>query len=364
MQSFKKAIFSTAAVFLIVLLGSVGIIEILMNSEYYHCSDKRNIESQSGKINLIVSGSSNGMNGFNPRILDEKLELNSYNLCGPAMESHAKYLLLKQTAQENDIEIAILDMNCNDMMRSPGALEVNMYAIPRINRFFDRVSFFFTVVDSDAMEPLIGNYLYDGSYVAFSKILGENSLLGTIGNKSNVDYTAKGFREGPFTGNESIALSESDIISHYNTSPINLEGENFERNDKYVREYINYCKKNNIRCIMSVTPLSDADIWSHDKWENLKKYLDTLSEEYGCELYDFNLLKNRYMLFSDKSTFQDATHLNGAGAEKFTTQFCEIINSVDSGKDISNLFYSSYEEMKQDSPYMKYYLIHKDDKQE
>ena len=188
MQSFKKAILSTLAVFLIVLLGSVGIIEILMNSEYYHCCDKRNIESQSGKIDLIVSGSSNAMNAFIPRMLDERLQLNSYNLCGPAMESHAKYLLLKQTAKDNDIAIAVLDMNYDDMSLSPGAVEGNMYAIPRINSFFDRVSFFFTVVDGDAMEPLIGNYLYDGSYVAFSRTLGESSILGTIGNKSNVDY--------------------------------------------------------------------------------------------------------------------------------------------------------------------------------
>ena len=68
------------------------------------------------------------------------------------------------------------------------------------------------------------------------------------------------------------------------------------------------------------------------------------------------------MLFSDSSTFVDGTHLNRAGAEKFTPQFCEIINSVDSGKDVSDLFYSSYEEMKKDSPYMKYYLTHKNDK--
>lgn len=363
MQSFKKAILSTLAVFLIVLLGSVGIIEILMNSEYYHCCDKRNIESQSGKIDLIVSGSSNAMNAFIPRMLDERLQLNSYNLCGPAMESHAKYLLLKQTAKDNDIAIAVLDMNYDDMSLSPGAVEGNMYAIPRINSFFDRVSFFFTVVDGDAMEPLIGNYLYDGSYVAFSRAFGESSILGTIGDKSNVDYSAKGFREGMYPENKkSIAFSESDIISHYNTSQINLFGKNFERNDKYVKEYITYCKENNIRCIISVTPFSDSHIWIYDNWDDYKTYLENLSEEYGCEFYDFNLLKNRYMLFSDSSTFVDGTHLNRAGAEKFTPQFCEIINSVDSGKDVSDLFYSSYEEMKKDSPYMKYYLTHKNDK--
>lgn len=43
------------------------------------------------------------------------------------------------------------------------------------------------------------------------------------------------------------------------------------------------------------------------------------------------------------------------GATIFSKKFAEIIKKASNGIDISSSFYSSYDELKNDSPYMLYY---------
>ena len=74
----------------------------------------------------------------------------------------------------------------------------------------------------------------------------------------------------------------------------------------------------------------------------------------GCEMYDMNLAKDRYSLYHDDISFYDETHMSMAGAKAFTKALCDIVNKSRTGEDISPLFYKSYNEMKQDSPYMQY----------
>ena len=47
----------------------------------------------------------------------------------------------------------------------------------------------------------------------------------------------------------------------------------------------------------------------------------------------------------------DETHLSSEGAAAMTKRFCQIAAATGEGKDVSSWFYSSYEELKQDSPY-------------
>ena len=124
---------------------------------------------------------------------------------------------------------------------------------------------------------------------------------------------------------------------------------------------MSYAEENGIRVVFVTVPESDGYLWKRDGFDDFKSICQKWFVEKNCEYYDFNLLKDRYRLFSDSCSYVDEGHLCGVGSETFTSVFCDIIKKVDAGEDVSDLFYDSYKEMKQDSPYMEYYLAHKDD---
>lgn len=59
-------------------------------------------------------------------------------------------------------------------------------------------------------------------------------------------------------------------------------------------------------------------------------------------------------MFYDEESFFDYLHLSGQGADNFTAAFAAIVKKRGSGEDVTNLFYSSYVEMKNHSPYMQF----------
>ena len=73
-----------------------------------------------------------------------------------------------------------------------------------------------------------------------------------------------------------------------------------------------------------------------------------VSDETGCRLYDFNLLKDRFSLFRDDVSFHDTEHMSRVGAEVFTAVFCDTLLAEQRGEDISSRFYASYAEMTED----------------
>ena len=74
----------------------------------------------------------------------------------------------------------------------------------------------------------------------------------------------------------------------------------------------------------------------------------------NVEFYDFNLLRDRYTLFSDSDCYStDPHHMSEKGARIFSEVFSTIIQEAYGGKDVSGYFYSSFEEMIIDSPYSR-----------
>ena len=76
-----------------------------------------------------------------------------------------------------------------------------------------------------------------------------------------------------------------------------------------------------------------------------------LAEKYGVPLFDFNLLRSRYELFSDETSFSDDSHLSREGAEVFAAVMADILSRYRAGEDVSPLFNSSYQEVIHDSVY-------------
>lgn len=349
MRSSKKAIIVSVVFLLVIALFTVGISEILMRSEYYHCCDNKNRQRLEGKINVLFTGASHGMNGFNTEVIDKKINCVSYNLSGPAMGFRARYYLMKQEIERNHIDTVVIDITFNSLLKESGG-SGDIFALPRIYTMKERLKYFFTKIPLSDMTGLIGNMMHDGIYIMESKLIGKNSLLGTENNLDNVDYEAKGYRK---TLTNDLTLSDSEVESCLNSMTISVDYP--KDNIKYLNKSIELCKEKNIRVIVVVIPISDNFIWTYDEWYKFHDYLIEYCKEKDIEFFDFNLLKNRYSIFNDKNTFTDSVHMSEEGSIVFSEKMCEIFNLSLTKQDLSDLFYSSYEEMKADSPYMKIY---------
>ena len=74
--------------------------------------------------------------------------------------------------------------------------------------------------------------------------------------------------------------------------------------------------------------------------------------------WDFSLYKDVDTLNLLVEDFSDAHHLNGQGAEKFTTVLCDTITRDRAGEDVSALFFDTVEEKLSETPDQSIAMAH------
>lgn len=360
MRDFKKAIISSVSFVLLIVIFSVCIIEPYYHTDYYSFTDRKYRDTLAGSIDYVIIGSSHAMTAFCPSIIDEKLNCNSYNLSGSLMTFRGREELLKEELVRNPVKNVIIEVAYNALSRDEYDAEGNMYLLPRLNGAKNRFKYLFENEILSNYDLIYSNDLGCGLTVCerIAYLLIKNY------DKENLkDIISSGCSNYPYnkdcnlrTTKNNVSLEGQNIIDNYNIEYIPKDYN--EDNIDTIERMIDICNENNINVRLVVTPISDSEIWEYDGWDYFYDYMKNFSEKNNVSFFDFNLLKSRYSLFDDKDTFSDNHHMCEEGAKIFTNEFCSITNYVNSGDSIDDLFYSSYEEMKADSPYMEYYSTH------
>ena len=344
MQTFKRVIVSSLSFLLILAIVSCAILIPWKNSESGYYMDSKLRGNLAGEIDFVVIGASHGLAAFIPRIIDDELGCYSYNLCGSLMTMNSRTYLLKKELNRNPIKTVVLEISYNALTRTyeKDYGDGEFITLLRLDSFPERLSYMIQYVD---FNDWLNIYCRDMN----SALSDWRSAL--IHNVSCVNYEAKGYKSKETVN---IALSNDEIIESYNSS--SAAGEFTSANMEQFYELIKSCKEKNCEIYVVCTPVSDSCIWRNDDWDVFYTEMYKICEEQGVEWLDFNLLKDRYDIFSDSETFYDELHLSNNGAELFTHAFTKVVNLYRSGTDVSDMFYNSYSEMKNDSPYMDYYL--------
>jgi hypothetical protein len=343
MHNFKKVISSVVVTILLFTVVSWTIIAPYMNSEFSYFQDNKLRESIAGEIDVIAIGASHGLNAFDTGILDASLDCFSYNLSASMMTLDSKYYLLKKELDRNPVETVILELSFDTLARNESAEFAigDEVTIARLDSFGERMNYMLRYMKIDDWLNLYSRQIVTGLARYLSMLHGSEM--------NSVDYGAKGYCA---KNTADVTLSEEQVPRVFNSRSVVADYP--EKNIAKLNSIVELCKEHDVRIIVTVVPLSDALIWENDGWDDFYHWTTLYCEENDCEFYDLNLIRNRYELFNDRESFSDADHLCSDGAEVFTKAFCDIINRVDAGEDISHLFYSSYAEMKQDSPYAVY----------
>lgn len=342
MQAFKKIIWSTLSFLIVLIIVSSAVLLPWENSESGSYMDSKLRESLAGKVDFIVVGASHGLAAFVPEIIDEELECFSYNLCGTMMPIYNRTYMLNKELARNPVKTVVLEMSYNALSRTSKREygEGESLTLLRLDSFSERLSY---MVKNVAFDDWLNVYCrHMISALSYWKSVLHHSAI------TRVDYSAKGYR-----AKESMdqTLSDDMIIDAYNSSK--AIGEFTQENMDQFYELIHICKEQNCKIYVVSTPISNAAIWRSDDWDEFYRAMSEICAQQDIPWFDFNLLKDRYTQFLDASSFNDYAHLSAEGAEHFTYAFTDVINRYRTGEDVSSLFYSSYAEMKNDSPYME-----------
>ena len=343
MHNFKKALSTTTALILAFLITFAAIIAPCFDADS-QCSDAKLRRDLSGKIDYIFSGASHTFQAVDPSVIDKELGVCSYNMSSPSASMDGRYTLLEKEVYRNNLDTVVIDISFDGLTRS--AASENAVGEPMIacrldslsesiGYLADHTSFF-----NNDVENVISIFMRYGLKAWKDKLTGQTGVL----------QRNKGFWPIPAID---VRLKTEEIVETYNTEQghIVFSEENIEQLEKMIR----LCHENNIRVMVVVIPLSDAFLWQHSNMDGFLAELKLLCEKNNCPVYDFNLLRNRYEIFSDQDAFCNLTHMSESGAASFSKAFCDLVKELDVNANVDNLFYGSYDELKQSSPYMYIY---------
>lgn len=342
MQTFKKTIFITTLLLLVVAIISAIIIEPMIISECNYYSDASYRKETAGNYDFLFIGDSDGMTAFSPDIFDSKTGCTSYNLSETMLTSGSTYYLLKKEIKRNKIKNVAIQISCTTFGRTPENEhgDGDSVTVQRLDSFADRVVFLHNHSSINESMDIYSRLLVSG--------LSSWKSLAFL-NSNNSEKSAKGWY--PKEENN-LYLNRDKAIQTYNSTELSIN-----TNIDFVQEYneiIKLCNDNNINAFFVILPYSDEYTWAQKNLDYIKNYLDEFSLKLNTPVYDFNLYKEKNSFFSDKYSYCDSFHMSEKGGIAFTTCFADFYNNRIVADNKLNSFYDSYVEAKIHSPYSQY----------
>jgi len=333
MHNFRKIIIHSLLILIFVVILLVGYMAPYFYGEVYYYQDYKVRKSLSGEIDTLFVGSSHALRSIKPTVLNEKLDIKSYNLSSPLMSMFGRYTLLKKEVERNPIKTVYIELSYNALTldREKLGFEGDLYVLGRLDNTIERLNFSKKAFSKDEYSKVFSDTIRRSA-----------NAISKFSNDKVEQYETFGYLPVP-TRDQSLSIEEKKDL--FNTGHLDtiIKTENLN----YFNKFIELCKKNNIRIVLVVTPVSESMILKYDNIEHVfSQYID-LAQKHNCEYYDFNLDIKRAELYSEKKSFYDTLHMSDDGAEIFSHRLSEIIKKVDKGIDVSNEFYESYDKLKE-----------------
>lgn len=336
MRISKKLILSLFCFFLTLILLSFIILYPVCHYELRDYQDANLRISLAGQIDYLFLGTSHGVTSYQPNTVDTELGNFSYNLSSALMDWDSRVYLLEKELARNPVKHVVIEISYNTLCRdeSQEFAEGSAITVQRLDSLGEVLQFMVKHVNVNDWLNIYSRLLGTGLSEWKDLILGDTS--------QKIHYENRGFR-----------AMDSNVINLEEISAEQVRTTYLPENVQKLERMIQICKDMQIECSIVVVPLSDAYLYACEGWDGFYEYMKAFCQEHDCELYDFNLLRDRYTLFSDTSSFYDIVHVSNQGATAFSRAYADVMKRVMNGESIDMLFYNSYQEMLLDSPYAK-----------
>lgn len=341
MRNFKLALRTSILFLLLVAAITEVIVYPYFHSETYHYQDGYVREEMAGSLDFIICGASQAQRGISPAVLDEALEVNSYNIGSPLMTLKGRYHMLEKEVERNPVKTVIIELCYDTMYRDRDVVgpEGDYYMLGRFTSSTERMEYFFSAARLDEYAEFYCDTLQRGLN-AWNEF-GKNE----IGTSEN--YETKGFAP--------LETHPIEMIAPENYNKEEIYTDIAEENMVYLNKMFELCRSRNIKVIMVATPLADAAILSYDKLDEIHTMYKEISQQWDCEYYNFSLYKGKSEIFKDSDSFFDRNHLSAAGAEVFSHILSDVIADSLDGKESYELFYDDFAQAQEEGIIRKQY---------
>lgn len=159
-------------------------------------------------------------------------------------------------------------------------------------------------------------------------------------------YKGQGFSPMRYSPENIISydnMSEKMLRPSTDPSFRNKETVFEEKKTTSLKEMIAYCQERNCDVVVLSAPIPVLGIWSDSWYYSYSECLKELVEAEGAHYYDLNFSKKE-LWDPELDDFYDLSHLNEKGAKRFTESICKLLLKQDNEEDVSDLFYSTWDE--------------------
>lgn len=338
MRIFKRFVLYIACIVLVVSLVSAALIVPWLNTPtVFHDQSLR--AKLAGQIDTLIIGQSYAMDGIIPKKLDERLGTRTYNLCGSLMPIYGQKYMVEKELSRNPIKNVYIEITPDtftcDERKTYG--NGDSFIVARLDSLPERLDYLIRCVPLEDWPNIYARMLMLSARSAVYQLLGKTERL---------DESNKGFN--PQKAMDVTLDKEWARAWHRGMNIFNAPR---EENIREFEELIRFCQQAGCNVAMVYTPVSHGKVWQLYDQDSFHSWALEIAERYQIPLFDFNLLKARYELFSDETSFSDENHLSREGAEAFTEMMAVILERYRAGEDVSGFFYSSYEEAIRNSVY-------------
>lgn len=325
-----------------------------------------------GKIDCIILGSSHVYCDIDPSLLNSTSDDYWFNLASPSQCLVDSYYLLKEADRGNELSHIYLELyyDCSakdslkdniDPIKDQSICDRSWQNIDFMKNSINKVQYMLSVFNKDNTVSMLF------PFCRYRMKLGDwDYIKQNLQAKEKKEYQSYEYRYHFEDGNgyleyrrQGYFYSTREFWGHlYEQSKVLEEDPIGYVSEKYLRKIISYCQKRNIAITLFVSPMNDLQLVSTKNYDHFIQEVNDIAAEYKVDFYDFNLVREGYLPIHSKDFFYDMGHLNGAGANLFTSFFQQIVSG--NAADNQKCFYSSYEEKMQETPATVYGLYYQD----
>ncbi|MCM1159734.1 MAG: hypothetical protein NC412_00790 [Roseburia sp.] len=295
----------------------------------------RDLKQCQGKIDTLFLGTSTAYRGFSPDIFDKELGTFSYNAATASQPVDGTLALLKDQAARNPIERVIVGVSQRSLVKEEAYIERKEEVYDRLFSLKEKASYLIEGCTSEEWLNLI----------FYSTRIEKYFNIGHI--KKNLTYKLSGaYKENkaPMKTYGGRGFLAEDTVYQGKTYETITKMESTwkadDDNEKALIEIMEYCRTNNIELILTLIPVTGAQINSYKDISVIHDYIQRLADEYEAIFWDFNYYIRVKEEFPN-SMFKDKKHLNKAGGMYFSRLFAEIYKKYQNGEAIDGYFLDS-----------------------
>lgn len=285
-----------------------------------------NKDTEYTNFNYVFLGSSHIYANVNPTIIDEILNVNSYDAAYANMKMSQAYYLLKEVLRHDDVDMVAVEMYS---LFNP--IHLNTQKKARISTDME-----WSKNKWEYLTRVFGwPYIVD-HYIPLLRCHNNYSNPTTISENLAAFGEQIPLPDGYYHGFEykETEMSQELFMKNLHTPTVNKEYytlsarkyKNYDEELGYLCKIIELCQDSGIEVILLKTPV----ISYFGSIEQYAQYYTSVSEEtatqYGINTIDYNYLSNALGL--DYTYFRDIGHLNKKGAAKLSAHFANYYKAL------------------------------------